>query len=149
MGSVTTLSPALSSALRRIQNTQGAVPSPFDCYLVLRGMKTLDLRMRRQSQTAARIASVLEASTGDAIERVNYPTLTSQPPPPSISNFVNLDVGWGGVVSFELNPRLETGEFCAGLKVFKTAESLGAVESLVEVREGEVPRHSKHLRNLT
>jgi cystathionine beta-lyase/cystathionine gamma-synthase len=133
MGSVTTLHPHLASALRRIQNTQGAVPSPFDCYQVLRGMKTLDIRMRRQSESAARIASILEKSLGDTIERVNYPTLTSQPPPPSISNYVNLDVGWGGVVSFELKSHLSTHSFCSGLKLFKMAESLGAVESLVEV----------------
>ena len=56
-----------------------------------------------------------------------------QPPPPSISNYVNLDVGWGGVVSFELKSHLSTHSFCSGLKLFKMAESLGAVESLVEV----------------
>jgi len=135
-GSVSTTSPEISKHLKRIQNTSGAVPSPFDCYLVMRGMKTLDLRMRRQSENARMLAEMLEEerAKGRVIEKVNYPSLPGQcPADAKISDFANLSVGWGGVVSFELSSPHSPHLFLSSLRLFSTAESLGAVESLAEI----------------
>eukprot|EP00520_Triparma_pacifica_P019522 CAMPEP_0118637520 /NCGR_PEP_ID=MMETSP0785-20121206/3192_1 /TAXON_ID=91992 /ORGANISM="Bolidomonas pacifica, Strain CCMP 1866" /LENGTH=147 /DNA_ID=CAMNT_0006528703 /DNA_START=1197 /DNA_END=1640 /DNA_ORIENTATION=- len=96
----------------------------------------MELRMERQSRSADVIARGIAGRRDGTVERVYYPTVSSgmSSLEPDASGLVNAShIGWGGVVSFELNPRYETSSLLAGLNVFKVAESLGAVESLVEV----------------
>ena len=77
MGCVTTNNKEIGDAVAYNQNACGSIPSPFDCYLVLRGLKTLRLRVEKQSQNAIRIAQFLESHP--SIERVVYPHLESHP----------------------------------------------------------------------
>jgi cystathionine gamma-synthase/cystathionine gamma-lyase len=118
-----------ASAIAFDQNAIGAVPSPFDCYLTLRGLRTLPLRMRRHSETALELARRLEGHP--AVQRVHYPGLPSHPDHDLCSRQMSRP---GGMVAFELS---EGGtdparRFLKHLRLFTLAESLGAVESLAE-----------------
>ena len=111
------------------QNAVGAVLSPFDSYLTLRGAKTLSVRMEQHQKNALALAEFLLKSS--KVKRVLYPGL---------KDHLHHDVavaqtsGFGGVLSFELEGTLEDAEnFLSRLKLFSTAESLGGVESLVEI----------------
>lgn len=118
----------LETRLRFLQNTLGAVPSPFDCYLVMRGLKTLALRMRQHCSNAAMIVAFLGKHPG--ISRVYYPALAN---PELVSRQMS---GCGGaMVSFEIHSGwpVSASEFCQKCRVFTLAESLGCVESLCEV----------------
>src|SRR4029453_17501475 len=118
----------LAQRLGYLQNAIGAVPSPFDCYLVLRGIKTLPLRMQRHAETAAELARRLEDSPG--VARVHYPGLASHP---QHELCVRQMRSGGGMISVELDGGLDMARrFLAGLRVFALAESLGGVESLAE-----------------
>jgi cystathionine gamma-synthase len=118
----------LEEPLRFLQNAAGGVPSPFDCYLVLRGVKTLAVRMDRHSENATAIVDVLVGHP--AVARVLYPGLASHPGHDVAKKQMR---GFGGMVSF-----LCAGGEAAALEVvrrtnlFTLAESLGAVESLIE-----------------
>jgi len=118
----------LGERLRFVQNAAGAVPSPFDCYLVLRGIKTLPIRMRRCSQTAAALAGWLERHP--AVRRVLYPGLRSHPQHALAARQMALP---GGMISVVVR-----GGFRAAVRVLERvellvcAESLGGVESLIE-----------------
>src|SRR6185369_16500540 len=96
-GALITSDPELAQRLRFLQNAIGAVPSPMDCYLVLRGIKTLPLRMQRHVESAGELARRLEAATG--VRRVHYPGLASHP-----QNALALSQmrGAGGMISVEL-----------------------------------------------
>jgi cystathionine gamma-lyase len=110
------------------QNALGAVPSPFDCYLVLRGLKTLSLRMEKHQSNALAIAGYLE--NHPKVSRVFYPGLPSHP---QYELSLKQSSGFGGMVSFEIKGgEKEAVEFLESLELFTLAESLGGVESLIE-----------------
>jgi cystathionine beta-lyase/cystathionine gamma-synthase len=101
----------LFAPIRFLQNATGAVPSPFDCWLTLRGLKTLELRLIRHQENASRIAAALEAH--DRVTRVYYP-------------------GFGGMVSFELDGTADdVTSFVSSRRFFTLGESLGGVKSLI------------------
>jgi cystathionine beta-lyase/cystathionine gamma-synthase len=128
-GLVATRRDDLDERLRFHQNAAGAVPSPFDCWLVLRGIRTLPIRMERSSASAAVIAEWLAGQP--AIERVFYPGLASHPQHALAARQMRLP---GAMVSFEVAGGEEAARRVAGAtRLFTLAESLGAVESLIEV----------------
>ncbi len=111
------------------QNAIGAILSPFDSYLVMRGIRTLGVRMRQHAENAMKIAEYLE--THKKIKRVIYPGLSSHPQHDLARKQMR---GFGGMLSFEMEAdRSQLDSFLNGLKVFSLAESLGGVESLIEV----------------
>jgi cystathionine gamma-lyase len=111
------------------QNAVGAVLSPFDSYLTLRGAKTLSVRMLQHQKNALALAEFL--SNSPKIKRVLYPGLKSHP---QYELGKSQTTGSGGVFSFELVGTLQDAEeFLSKLKLFATAESLGGVESLIEI----------------
>jgi cystathionine gamma-synthase/cystathionine gamma-lyase len=118
----------LGERVRFLQNAMGAVPSPFDCYLVLRGLKTLPIRMERHCQSALELATRLSRHPG--VERVHYPGLPEHPGHALGRRQMR---GPGGMVSLVLaggEPRAR--RFLQSLRWFALAESLGGVESLAE-----------------
>jgi cystathionine beta-lyase/cystathionine gamma-synthase len=127
-GVVVTRDPALAERLKFLQNAIGAVPSPFDCYLVLRGLKTLPIRMRRHAETAAGLAEFLAGHP--SVAKVHFPGLASHPQHALARRQMALP---GGMISCELR-----GGYAAAVKLlsatrlFTCAESLGGVESLIE-----------------
>jgi cystathionine gamma-lyase len=127
-GAVLTSDDGLAERLRFHQNAVGAVPSPFDCWLLLRGLKTLQLRVHRQCDNALAVARWLEGQ--DAVVRVYYPGLERNPG----HALARRQMGgyYGGVVSFEVSSGDAARSFLERLRVFTLAESLGAVESLAE-----------------
>jgi cystathionine beta-lyase/cystathionine gamma-synthase len=127
-GFVATRDAALAERLRFLQNALGAVPSPFDCYLVLRGVKTLAVRMRRHNESAAELAARLERHP--QVKRVYYPGLPGHPGHAVAARQMR---GFGGMISVELDgPLAASRAFLKALRVFACAESLGGVESLAE-----------------
>ncbi|HLN44856.1 MAG TPA: PLP-dependent aspartate aminotransferase family protein [Candidatus Sulfotelmatobacter sp.] len=116
----------LYSRLKFNQNAIGAVPSPFDCYLVLRGTKTLALRMDRHNYNALKLAEYLTSHS--LVEKVNYPGLKSHPQHELAKKQMN---GFGGIISFYLKQNVNIKNFLSNLKIIALAESLGAVESLI------------------
>ena len=119
---------ALAERLKFLQNAMGAVPSPFDCYLVLRGLKTLPVRMERHTKTALELATRLSTHAG--VERVHYPGL---PEHPGYELGRRQMRGPGGMVSLVLaGGEPVARRFLKALRWFALAESLGGVESLAE-----------------
>lgn len=115
--------------LKFLQNAIGAVPGPFDCFLVLRGIKTLHVRMERHSSNAMRIASWLESHP--KVQQVIYPGLKSHPQHDIAKQQM---CAFGGMISFVVKGGpAEAQRIAEGTKVFALAESLGGVESLIEV----------------
>jgi len=128
-GAVVTDDDAIAEKLHFIQKSAGAVPSPFDCYMVLRGLKTLGVRMRQHVQSARGIAEWLASHA--QVARVHYPGLASHPGHALASRQMK---GPGGMISFELRGGIDASRaFLAALRVFVCAESLGGVESLAEL----------------
>jgi cystathionine gamma-lyase len=110
------------------QNSIGAVPSPLDCFLTLRGVKTLAIRMRQHDKSARRVASFLEEHP--SVERVFYPGLRSHPQFELAKRQMS---GAGGMISAVLRADIEAvSDVLARTRVFALAESLGGVESLIE-----------------
>ena len=127
-GCVMTTADAQAERLHFLQKAVGAVPSPFDCYLVLRGLKTLAVRMERHVKSARVLAEWLEGHA--QVKRVLYPGLASHPGHALASRQMK---GPGGMISFDLDGGLEeSAAFLRALRVFACAESLGGVESLAE-----------------
>jgi len=126
-GFVATNDAALGERLRFLQKSLGAVPGPFDCWLVLRGIKTLALRMRQHSENARAVAGFLDGHA--AVERVLYPGLPSHPGHETARRQMR---DYGGMVSFLAESEEEAVAICARTKLFTLAESLGGVESLIE-----------------
>jgi cystathionine beta-lyase/cystathionine gamma-synthase len=112
-----------------VQNATGAVLDPMSCFLVSRGLKTLDLRVREQSATALQLARWLEQHP--KVRRVLYPGLPSHPQHERATKL--LQGGFGAMVTFELDASIEeTARVCNSTSLFCLAVSLGAVESLIE-----------------
>lgn len=131
---------ALVEKLRFLQNSVGAVPSPFDCFLVLRGLKTLAVRMKGHVESAQKIAAFLEARP--EVERVYYPGLASHPQHALARKQMR---GPGGMISFVVKGGLPAARrFLEKTELFTLAESLGGVESLIEhpaiMTHGSVPK---------
>jgi cystathionine beta-lyase/cystathionine gamma-synthase len=127
-GAVLTSDAAVAERLRFLQKSVGGVPSPFDCYLVLRGLKTLAVRMKRHVETARVVADYL--TRHPRVARVHYPGLASHPGHDVAARQMSAP---GGMISFELNGTLENAvAFLRALRIFACAESLGGVESLAE-----------------
>ena len=127
-GALLTSDGALAERMRFHQNAVGGVPSPFDCWLLLRGLKTLQLRVHRQCDNALAIARWLDGN--DAVVRVHYPGLERHPGHALAKR--QMGGRFGGVVSFEVGSGDAARRFLERLEVFTLAESLGAVESLAE-----------------
>ncbi|KAJ5875892.1 uncharacterized protein N7529_001476 [Penicillium soppii] len=131
MGVAAFSSEALKERLTFLQNAIGAVPSPFDCWLAHRGLKTLHLRAREASKNATVVAKALEASPH--VISVNYPGIDSHPQR-KIAIKQHRDGMGGGMLSFRIKGGQKAAHlFCQYTKVFTLAESLGGVESLCEV----------------
>jgi cystathionine beta-lyase/cystathionine gamma-synthase len=126
-GFVATNDPTIAERLTFLQKSLGAVPGPFDCWLVLRGLKTLAVRMRKHCENAHAIASFLERHP--RVERVLYPGLPSHPGHRIAARQMR---DFGGMVSFLADSEEEAVGLCARTKIFQLAESLGGVESLIE-----------------
>ncbi len=127
-GALVVRDPALAQRIAFLQNSCGAVPGPQDCYLTLRGLKTLHLRMERHTQNGLAVAQFLERHP--KVRRVIYPHLPSHP---QHALAKQQTTGSGGMISILLDGGLEASRrFLTALHVFTLAESLGGVESLVD-----------------
>ena len=127
-GAVVTTTDELSERVQFLLNAMGTCASPFDCWLVLRGIETLPVRMKQHQENAFAVANYLKKQP--AVERVYYPGLESHPGHKIARRQMT---GFGGVVSFELKGGLEAVKsFLKRIKVFALAESLGGVASLAE-----------------
>jgi cystathionine beta-lyase/cystathionine gamma-synthase len=126
-GFVATNDPTVAERLYFLQKSLGAVPGPFDCWLVLRGVKTLAVRMRQHSANAEAIAGFLEGHP--RVEKVLYPGLPSHPGHAIAAQQMR---EFGGMISFLAESEEEAVGLVARTKIWKLAESLGGVESLIE-----------------
>jgi cystathionine beta-lyase/cystathionine gamma-synthase len=126
-GFVGTNDPTIAERLKFLQNSLGAVPGPFDSWLVLRGVKTLALRMRQHCENAHRIVEFLDGH--EAVEQVLYPGLPGHPGHEIAARQMR---DFGGMVSFLAHSEEEAVALVARTKLFQLAESLGGVESLIE-----------------
>jgi cystathionine gamma-synthase len=126
-GFVATNDDALSERLAFLQKSLGAVPGPFDCWLVLRGVKTLGVRMRRHCENARAVAAFL--AQRPRVVRVYYPGLPGHAGHELAARQMS---DFGGMLSFELASEEEAVEVAARTRIWKLAESLGGVESLIE-----------------
>jgi cystathionine beta-lyase/cystathionine gamma-synthase len=127
-GAVVTSDDGLAERLRFLQNAIGAVPSPFDCYMVLRGIKTLPVRMRQHVASAKSLAERL--TKHPSVRRVFYPGLAKDP---GYALAARQMKGPGGMISFEMDGGLVRAQkMLENLRIFACAESLGGVESLAE-----------------
>jgi cystathionine gamma-synthase len=116
--------------IRTLQQTGGAVPSPFDCWLTLRGIRTLPYRMRAHSENALKMAQFL--AQHDAVEKVYYPGLKQHPGHDLATQQMKL---FGGMLSFQVAGGQDRAmEVCRKVKLFTRATSLGGTESLIEHR---------------
>jgi cystathionine beta-lyase/cystathionine gamma-synthase len=139
-GVVVTSSDEIADQLRFLQNAMGAVPGPMDCFLVLRGIRTLSLRMERHSANALKVATFL--SGRDDVEWVLYPGLTSGPDAHPRADLAARQMkAAGGMISFapcaggrhDRAAAERAAALCEGTHIIHLAESLGGVESLIEV----------------
>ena len=126
-GFAATNDPTVAERLQFLQKSLGAVPGPFDCWLVLRGIKTLAIRMRQHSENAEVIA--LWLSRHGLVEQVLYPGLPTHPGHEIAARQMR---HFGGMISFLVESEEEAVGLVARTKIFKLAESLGGVESLIE-----------------
>jgi len=148
-GSVLTSDEDLYTAIKFYQNAAGGVPSAFDSWLALRGVKTLAVRMRQHCENAARIAAYLDQQP--LVRHVYYPGLASHPDAALAARQMRLP---GGMVSFDFDgDRDDVDTFVRHLRVFALAESLGGVESLcchpASMTHGSIPREERERRGVT
>ena len=148
-GSVVTNDEDIYQKISYNQNAVGAVLSPFDSYLTLRGAKTLAIRMEQHQKNAIALAEYLQKSA--KVKRVLYPGLKTHP---HHEVAAAQTTGFGGVLSFELDGTLADAEsFLSRLKLFSTAESLGGVESLAEIpsimTHASVPKEVREKNGIT
>jgi len=126
-GAVLAKDPAIFEPVKFLQNATGAVPSPFDCWLTMRGIKTLELRMQRHEENAAAIAKALDANP--MVRRVYFPGLPKHPGHDIAKRQMS---GFGGMVSFEMDGTIdEVVSFVSSRRYFTLGESLGGVKSLI------------------
>jgi len=142
-GALVTSDEELHSRLKFLQNAVGGVPSPMDAFLVLRGLKTLHVRMERHQENALHLAHFLERHP--QVERVTYPGLESHPQHDLASRQM---LGFGGMLTFVIQGGLPAAKaFLSSLRVFALAESLGGVESLIEhpaiMTHASVPKETR------
>eukprot|EP01113_Clastostelium_recurvatum_P024826 TRINITY_DN2968_c0_g1_i1.p1 TRINITY_DN2968_c0_g1~~TRINITY_DN2968_c0_g1_i1.p1 ORF type:complete len:399 (-),score=111.57 TRINITY_DN2968_c0_g1_i1:37-1233(-) len=129
MGVLATSDDEIYTRLKFLQNSIGAIPAPFDCFLAIRGLKTLHVRMREHERSATKIAKHLEAHP--LVERVVYPGLPSHPQHQLAATQMK---GFGGMLSFYIKGGFEESRvFLENIRIFALAESLGGVESLIEL----------------
>ncbi|XP_074077294.1 cystathionine gamma-lyase [Macrotis lagotis] len=149
MGLVSMNSEDLYKRLSFLQNSLGAVPSPFDCYLCLRGLKTLQIRMKQHFANGLAVAKFLE--TDPRVEKVIYPGLPSHPQYELIQRQCT---GCPGMITFYIKGELAHAEaFLKNLKIFTLAESLGGYESLAELpaimTHASVPKEDRKLLGIS
>ena len=140
---------ALYGKVKFYQNAAGAVPGIFDSFLVLRGLKTLELRMKRHEENALAVAKFLESHA--KVRKVNYPGLPSNPQYALAKRQMK---NFGGMISFEIAGGAKAAKkFIGKLKLFSLAESLGGVESLVslpaEMTHASIPRKERLARGIS
>jgi cystathionine gamma-synthase len=126
-GFLATNDPTIAERLYFLQKSLGAIPGPFDCWLAVRGIKTLAVRMRAHCENARRVAAFLDEHA--EVERVLYPGLSGHPGHEIAARQMS---DFGGMVSFLVDTEEDAIALVARTKVFKLAESLGGVESLIE-----------------
>ncbi|MGB8343664.1 MAG: cystathionine gamma-synthase [Ktedonobacteraceae bacterium] len=148
-GAVVTNSSEVYEAIKFYQNAAGAVPSPFDSWLTLRGIKTLPVRMRQHEANARQVAVFL--AEHPRVEKVYYPGLPSHPGYALAKRQMS---GFGGMVSFQFKGTYaDVDAVVRRFKVFSLAESLGGVESLVchpaTMTHGSIPREIRESRGIT
>jgi len=148
-GAVLTDDDELGERFAFFQKAVGAVPSPFDCWLTLLGVKTLGLRMARCSATALEVAGWLEGH--DKVARVSYPVLPSHPSHAVAKRQMD---GYSGMISFELTGGIPAGKALLNrVKLCSLAESLGAVETMIThpatMTHVDVPKEERLARGLT
>jgi cystathionine gamma-synthase len=127
-GFAATSDPTIAERLMFLQKSLGAVPSPLDCWLVLRGIKTLAVRMRQHCHNAHALSGFLERHP--RVEQTFYPGLPRHPGHAIAAKQMH---DFGGMISFLAESEEEATAFVASTKLFKLAESLGGVESLIEL----------------
>ena len=139
----------LFDQLKFVQKSIGAVPGPFDCWLTILGIKTLDLRMKKHDSNAQTVAEYLEAHS--KVASVTYPGLPSHPDHETAKKQMS---GFSGMISFELTGGISAGKIVMNsVKLAKLAESLGAVETMIThpatMTHAEVPKEEREARGLT
>ncbi len=139
----------MHAQLKLIQKSLGAVPSPFDCWLILLGVKTLAIRMERHCANAMKVANYLEQH--EKVKRVMYPGLKSHPQHEIAKAQMK---GFSGMITFELKGTIESGiRLMNNVKLCALAESLGAVESMIthpaSMTHASVPKDVREARGLT
>ena len=148
-GAILTNNQDIFDKMKFIQKTIGAVPSPFDCFLTMLGLRTLHLRMQRHNSNAQAIAEFLESHP--KVSRVAYPGLKSDPGHAIAKEQMG---GYSGMISFELNGGIPAGKHLMNnVKLCFLAESLGSVETMIThpatMTHAEVPVEERHARGLT
>lgn len=147
-GCLVTNNDSIAEKLKFIQNSIGAVPAPFDCWLILRSTKTLAQRMRAHNENAIAICEVL--SNEKKVSKIYYPGLESHPQYALAKSQMR---GFSGIISIELGSFDKAVAFCNELSIFQIAESLGGVESLVchpvSMTHGTVPKELRDKFGLT
>lgn len=147
-GCLITSDDKIAEQLKFIQNSAGAVPSPFDCWLIMRSTKTLSQRMKAHNENAMAVCRSLEKEK--RISKIYYPGVESHPQFELAKKQMR---GSGGIISIELGSYEKAVKFCNGLKIFQIAESLGGVESLVchpvSMTHGSVPKELRDKFGLT
>ena len=139
----------LFDQLKFVQKSIGAVPGPFDCWLTILGIKTLDLRMKKHDSNAQTVAEYLEDYP--KVSSVTYPGLPSHPAHETAKKQMS---GFSGMISFELTGGIQAGKIVMNsVKLAKLAESLGAVETMIThpatMTHADVPKDERDARGLT
>ncbi len=139
----------LQERMKYVQKSVGAVPGPFDCWLVIEGLKTLSLRMARHAENGMRVAEYLESHP--EVSRVIYPGLTSHPMHRVAAR--QMEKGFSGMISFELEGGIDAGiELMSSVELCALAESLGSVETMIthpsSMTHAEVPEEERRARGL-
>lgn len=148
-GIIITNDEEIQERMKFVQKTIGAVPSPFDCWLTLLGVKTLHLRMERHASNAQAVAEFLESHP--LVEKITYPGLKSHPQYGVAKEQMD---GFSGMISFELKGGIPAGTTVMNnVKLCSLAESLGAVETMIThpatMTHVDVPAEERHARGLT
>lgn len=148
-GIIITNDEEIQERMKFVQKTIGAVPSPFDCWLTLLGVKTLHLRMHRHASNAQAVAEFLESHP--QVEKITYPGLKSHPQYGVAKEQMD---GFSGMISFELKGGIPAGTTVMNnVKLCSLAESLGAVETMIthpaSMTHVDVPAEERHARGLT
>ncbi|MEO8447829.1 MAG: PLP-dependent aspartate aminotransferase family protein, partial [bacterium] len=147
-GCLVTSDDKLAERFKFLQNGAGAVPGPFDCWLILRSTKTLAQRMKAHNENALAICEVI--SNEKKIGKILYPGLQSHPQYELAKSQMR---GFGGIISVELGSYDKAVAFCNALEIFQIAESLGGVESLVchpvSMTHASVPKELREKFGLT